>query len=476
MQALAERVAEVMARHRMTERGQRVGVAVSGGADSVCLLHLLRELAPRWELRLSVLHLNHRLRGEESEADAEFVRRLAADLALACHTREIDVAALNRDNLEQTARRARQEFFLGFLKSGVLDRVATGHTRSDQAETVLFRLLRGSGITGLAGIRTVTGDGLIRPLVEVSREETREYLRSRGIPWREDSTNGDLTLARNRIRHQLLPELAREWNPGIEESLAHLATLAQEEERYWDGQIGAPTVADGAVLLKTEELKAVPRALARRFLRRAIGQIKGDLRQVDFEHVERVLRMASAEPGAGAVTLPGVVVERSFDWLRVGGSDANIDYRIPLEVPGRVTLPGTTVLLEMELAENKAQSSKEVAPAGSRYNVTGSYLDWDRLPAPLEFRNWRPGDQYQPVGAAARVKLKTLFQRRRIPRWSRRGWPVMVAGDEIVWARRFGAAVQWAASDSTRKVFSVRECERSGDSSDPESCFWRLIK
>jgi tRNA(Ile)-lysidine synthase len=471
VQPLLERIAEVITRHRMMERGQRVGVAVSGGADSVCLLHALRELAPRWELRLSVLHLNHRLRGEESDGDAAFVCRLAADLGLECHAREIDVAARNRNNLEQTARQARQEFFLDLLRGDRLDRVATGHTRSDQAETVLFRLIRGTGITGLAGVRPATVDGLVRPLLEVSREETREYLRRGGIAWREDSTNRDLTLTRNRLRHQLLPELAREWNPAIEESLARLATLAQEEERYWDGQIHAPAVTGGAVVLKVEELVAAPVALARRLLRSAIGQIKGDLRQVDFEHVERALHLAMSPRGEGTVTLPGVVVERSFGWLRVGHANTVADYRIPLPVPGQIILPGTAVLLDVKLAENNDWSPKEVAPAGSRYNVNRSCLDWERLPAPLELRNWRPGDQYQPVGAAARVKLKTLFQRRRIPRWSRRGWPVVVAGEEIVWTRQFGAAMQWAALNSSRKVLTVKEFERFRDSSDPGSRF-----
>src|SRR5215472_17658637 len=182
-----DRVAQTIGRHRMFPP-RRVGVAVSGGADSVCLLHILRELAPRYDLELSVLHVNHNLRGDESRADAEFVRATAAQLDLAFHLRELDLSAAH-DNLEQAARRARLAFFQELLSTGVLDRIALGHTRSDQAETVLFRFLRGSGSAGLAGIRPVTANGFVRPLLGVDRSQVLDYLRSRDLEWREDSTN-----------------------------------------------------------------------------------------------------------------------------------------------------------------------------------------------------------------------------------------------------------------------------------------------
>src|SRR5438046_1413743 len=179
----------------MFEPGDRVGVAVSGGADSVLLLHTLFELAPRWDLKLQVLHLDHGLRAEESRADAQFVRGLAAGFGLEAHIDACDVAQLKRetgDNLEQAARRARRAFFDRIRQAEKLDRIATGHTRSDQAETVLFRFLRGSGTAGLAAIRPVTSAGLVRPLIEVERSDIEQYLAERGIPWRNDSSNASL--------------------------------------------------------------------------------------------------------------------------------------------------------------------------------------------------------------------------------------------------------------------------------------------
>ena len=227
-----QRVAQTIERYGMFRPRQRAGVAVSGGADSVCLLEVLRELARRWELRLSVLHLDHGLRGEESREDAEFVRALASgmELPFILERAELGSAA---GNLEEAAREARLRFFREQIAAGAVDSVALGHTRSDQAETVLFRFLRGAGTAGLAGIRPVTGDGIVRPLLDVTRAETEAFLRARGIAWREDSTNASARFARNRIRHSLLPQLAREWNPALEETLAKTADWALAEEAYW---------------------------------------------------------------------------------------------------------------------------------------------------------------------------------------------------------------------------------------------------
>jgi tRNA(Ile)-lysidine synthase len=209
---MLDRAAEFIARHRMFEPGQRVGVAVSGGADSVFLLHALRELAPRWNLELSIIHIEHGIRGAASLADAEFVAQLAATFSLPFYLHQANVPAIG-GNLEEAARNVRQTFYAELIASAAVNRVATGHTRSDQAETVLFRILRGSGLTGLAGILPVTREGLVRPLLATSRDEIECWLRERGIAWREDATNRDLRYARNRLRHEILPLLRDAFNP-----------------------------------------------------------------------------------------------------------------------------------------------------------------------------------------------------------------------------------------------------------------------
>ncbi len=462
---MLERVANTITRHAMFQPGQRVGVAVSGGADSVCLLEILRELAPRWNLRLTVLHLDHQLRGEESRRDAAFVRELAAARGLPFELRETGVAAVCRetgDNLEQAGRAARLEFFRDLLQAGAIDRAATGHTRSDQAETVLFRFLRGAGSAGLAGIRPVTTDGIVRPLLEVGRADVRRYLSERGQAWREDSSNAGAAFARNRIRHDLLPQLTREWNPALSETLAHTADWAREEEAYWDAELArlSPEYLrrePPAVLLRAGALAALPPAVARRLIRHAVEAAKGDLRGIGFEHLEGVRELVASTEGHGRMQIPGLDVFRSFEWLRIAPPAAdnleNRNYRLPLPVPGAVRLPGLPSIVHTELFDNTDVTKS----SGGVYNGCVGYLDWDRISGSLEIRNWRPGDQYQPAGRIGPEKIKTLFQEARIPLWDRRHWPVVTAGEEILWARRFGPAAAFAAGREAGTVLGIRE-------------------
>jgi tRNA(Ile)-lysidine synthase len=453
-----DRVAATISRFGMFVPGQRVGVAVSGGADSVCLLYLLHDLAPRLDLRLSVLHLNHQMRGTEADADEEFVRDLALQLRLPLEAARADVpgiAAGTRDNLEQAARGARREFFLGLLRRGELDRVALGHTLSDQAETVLFRFLRGSGTAGLAGMRPVTRDGFVRPLVEIERHEVREYLAGRGIAWREDSSNADCRFARNRIRHELLPQLAKDWNPGLAATLAGMAAVARDEEEYWDAEIERTTKGNllerpPAVLFRADWLRSLPAAEARRVIRRAAALAKGDLRGLGMEHVERILQLT--EVPTGRLQAPGLDVFRSFDWVRLAPPGISPrDYDVPAAVPGVVKLPDGGAALSFEL------NTREAIKDPSVYNEEGTDLDWERVSGGLRVRNWRPGDRYRPLGHASQTRIKLLFQDARIPLWERRRWPVVICGESIVWAARFGAAAEYAASRLTQTVLRVRE-------------------
>lgn len=431
--------------------GDHVAVAVSGGADSVCLLHLLKKL----DLRLLAVHVNHKLRGQESEDDAQFVTDLAAKLGVESCVVERDVRDCG-GNLEQEARRARYEVF----RELNVDRIATGHTKSDQAETVLFRFLRGSGSAGLAGIRPVTTGSIVRPLIEVERSEILAYLREHGIPWREDSSNAALDFARNRIRHELLPALTREWNPALTDTLARTAEWAYEEESYWAQHLQGLAAefihvdSDEAVLLRASDVSRLPRAVGRRLVRRAIEGIKGDLRGIGLEHVDRILDLIAADEGHDRTQAPGVDVFRSFDWVRIGrmtgDSLENRNFRLPLPVPASVALPGGQFVVSVEVLESAGQ-------VDCVYNNEVSRVDWDCVTGPLTLRNWRPGDQYQPVGRAGEHKVKSLFHEARVPLWERRHWPIIVCNDTIIWARRFGPASACAATPESRSVLEIRE-------------------
>jgi tRNA(Ile)-lysidine synthase len=456
---LIDRVAATIVRHAMFEPGQKVGLAVSGGADSVCLFHILRELAARWDLRLHVLHVNHGLRGNESDQDAAFVENLAGEFGLPCTQRRAVLPQTG--NLEQAGREARLDFFSAAISSGLVQRVAVGHTRSDQAETVLFRFLRGAGSAGLAGIRPVTATGIVRPLLEIHRGQVEEFLKSRGLAWREDSTNHSEEFARNRIRHCLLPSLAEEWNPEIANTLAQTADWALAEESYWAAEIDRLEQLHlvgkgGGVLLQTGSLEKLPLAAARRLVRRAIERVRGDLRAVDFGHVSGVLELAGSVEGHGRLQVPGVDIMRSFDWLRfskLASEPEARNYRLPAPVPGRIPVPGSDREIRLELIEKI-----EGFPAGDCvYNSEMVYVDWDRLSGTLDLRNWRPGDQYQPAGSTSEQRIKTLFQEHRIPLWERRHWPVLTDSDSIVWARQFGAASRVAATPESRTLLKIQE-------------------
>jgi tRNA(Ile)-lysidine synthase len=455
---LLDRVVQTIECHGMFASGDRVAVAVSGGADSVCVLHVLLDLAPRLDLTLSVLHVNHNLRGDASRGDAEFVRCLAARLNLPFTLHDLDLST-SPGNLEQFARNARLAFFHDRVAGGFASRIALGHTRSDQAETVLFRFLRGSGATGLAAIHPVTPGGIVRPLIEIERPEIERFLRDRGIPWREDSTNASLDFARNRIRHQLLPQLAREWNPALAETLAHTADLSLAEEAYWQAEMERLaglhlTRRDGAILMSAATLAALPLAAARRLVRHAIQLASGGHPSGDFRHIARVLALAVRHQGTGRTQLPGIEVRRSFDWLYFASAAPAIAYSVRPAVSGITLVPGTNLAISLELLD-KSETTR--FPDNVYYNDEVGCLDWNRLSGPLELRSWRPGDQYQPVGIPAPKKIKTLFQQARIPVWERAQWPVLTDAESIVWARRFGTAAGVTAGIESSRVLAVGE-------------------
>jgi tRNA(Ile)-lysidine synthase len=427
---------------------RQIGVAVSGGADSVFLLTALHELG----VAVAVLHVNHRLRGAESDADEAFVRDLAGSRNLPFHTAALPPAP---GNIEQEARRLRYKFFAEAVANGVCPYIATGHTLDDQAETVLFRFLRGSGGAGLSGIRPETEAGLIRPLLGLRRDAVRQWLTERGIAWREDASNEDTSFRRNHIRREVLPVLT-ELNPSLPELLASTATWAQGEEAWWAGEIARLEplylkTAPETAFIEIGPFALLPVAVQRRLLRRAMEHVRGNLRSIGFQHVESVRKLMGTREGSGRIQLPELDVYRSFDLLRLTPQrfDARIErnFSVPMEIPGETTVAAPLLTIEMEL----------VAPSDV-YNGEVNALDPVKCPGPLHLRNWRPGDQFErPEHPGTAVKIKTLFQDFRVPLWERRTWPVIVMGDSIVWTRRFGPARQFAATAESESILLVKE-------------------
>ena len=441
-----------MFRYSMLTPGDRVTAAVSGGRDSVCLLAVLCEVAGRVGAAVAgVAHLNHKLRGEASDEDERFVAALAARHGVPFYREEAAVG-LSGGNLEQNARRARMRFFSRLIAEGKASRIATGHTRDDQAETVLFRVLRGSGLTGLAGILPATKEGLIRPLLDVSRAEVEEFLRERRMTWREDASNCDRRFARNRIRHDLLPRLAEEWNPRIAGALGNLADLAGEEERWWQEKIARlrkklVVERDGGAEIRADALADLPLAVARRLVREVARGTTGQT--MEFEQVEKVISLARGKRASGCLEPPGMRVERSLDWMRFSAAgDRQEPVPLRVNVPGRYRWPGGEVCLEF--AEKPERSGC-------------ASLKWKRhsVATRLELRGWKAGDHYRPLGYSRDQKINEMFQKARVPSWKRGSWPIVTSGNKILWVREFGAAAEFASGGGPGPSLWIWE-EKSG--------------
>ena len=433
-------------KHALFRPGDRVAIAVSGGADSVALLRALLELRGQLGIVLRVAHVHHGIRGAEADEDEQFVRQLANHFDLPLHSKRVDVPAhskRSRLSLETGARELRYEFFQSLLEGGACDKIATAHTLDDQAETVLLRILRGTGTRGLAAIppfRDASAElaaRIVRPLLGTRREEIEQYLRSLDQPWREDASNRDPKHLRNRIRHQLLPLIEQEYNPAVRQALTNLAEIARAEEEHWKAELErlAPLLAknDWGVVLDRVRLTSTPLALRRRLLIEVADQL--DM-PVGFEDIELMLHVI-AHPGLRHEFEGGwtaVSSKDSFEIRRVSSSEEVAEYELPLPVPGSVLLPNGLSI----------RSTVVEDPSDSRHK-TGTLLARDRLNLPLRVRNWRHGDRFWPLGSKQAEKLKRLFRQDHIAADERRTWPVVLSGDDIVWVRGLPVATGFEA-------------------------------
>jgi tRNA(Ile)-lysidine synthase len=580
---LAERVLGHIRREELLRAGDRVGVAVSSGIDSVAMLRLLIELRGELGIVLSVVHFNHGLRGVESDADQEFVAGLAREHGLEFYVAGGEVARLaaeEHSGLEAAARELRYGFFRLLLGSDevdeietedpqglkpepsgelngtaeavpfpnltparatspsgakaqsdgaakaapfqrqnqekALDKVVTGHTLDDQAETVLMRVIRGTGLRGLGGIyprilverEDEDGHGeIVRPLLGIRRRE--QYLVDLKQTWREDSTNADSKFTRNRVRRLVLPLLEREFNPAVVENFSELAEIARDEEDYWENEIsgwlgtvvpwsqpewtrGLPGFEGSQALVQIQPshpapnpellerleqpgpavmnasvsrpwLLTEPRAVQRRVLK-AIGERAGI--PLEFKHVEEILRFAAEEgPSGKELSLPlGWKIRREPEVVVLVTPDLRRqeripDYEYPLAVPGRALVPELGVVIEALLVT--PQVPQEAAPeAGvAEYNPQ-ELLRAELLPRRLMVRNWRAGDRFWPAHTKSPKKIKELLQDRHaalhVGEQGRRLWPVVVSGDEIVWMRGFPVPARLRAEAGQEAVL-IRE-------------------
>jgi tRNA(Ile)-lysidine synthase len=464
VRSLPQSVLSYIRRENFLHAGDRVGIAVSGGADSVALLRIMLESRAELGVVLSVVHFNHQLRGEEADADQQFVARLAHRYTLELFVGTGDVAAHARSHhlsIEAAARKLRYQYFRQLFEENNLNRIATGHTLDDQAETVLLRLVRGSGTRGLAGIYPrLSFEGsefsIIRPLLSTRRKLLETYLLELGQDLREDSSNRDLRHARNRVRHGIVPRLERTLNPSVREALAETADIARAEEDYWRSEVArALSEVWQAKLLSFQpaELAALPLALRRRVVR-AAGESLG--LNLEFRHVEEILELDQRGPRS-AMLPEGWLLSVTKSGLQFGppqpSAALNSDYEYRLAVPGTIHVPEAGACFE---------AVRVPVSAASGYNPD-HMLDPALLQQELTVRNWRAGDRYWPAHSKAPRKIKELLQERKLSGTERKLWPVLVSGQEIVWVRGFPTPARLRPGDGAHEALMIRELARPED-------------
>jgi len=427
---LPARIRLAVRRYGLLRPGDAVVVAVSGGPDSIALLHALALAARREGWKLHAAHLHHGIRGDEADADEELVRSLATRLGIPFHGSRLDPAALRGAGLEARARRVRYAFLHEVARRAGAARIATGHTRDDQAETVLLRLLRGSGARGLSGIQPRREDGVVRPLILASRAEVIAYLARGKIAFREDGTNRDPRFLRNRVRHEVLP-LLRSLSPRIDERLCTLADSLRADAEYLDETAGRARRARGAApgeRLDGAWLLELPEAIRRRVTGAALREAGTPPDRVATAIVAILDAVAERGPSRDIALRGGTVarvdggeirIERPVDETR--GSGAPMLFDLPLAVPGVTSLPGGRSI--------EATIREEAPPAGRDIAI----FDLTAITAPLRVRSRRPGDRIRPLGFGRTRKVQDLLTEARVPRAERDRVPIVVMGDEVIW-------------------------------------------
>jgi tRNA(Ile)-lysidine synthase len=482
---LTEIVRATIGRHSLISPGEGVVVGVSGGPDSVALLHVLHELSDDLEIWLHAAHLNHGLRGAEAEEDSEYVLRLADSLGLAATLEKRDVAEMAHASgmsLEQAARAARYEFLEKVADVCGASKIAVGHTSDDQAETVLLNLLRGAGPEGLAGMASARGR-IIRPLLDATRQEVEDYCAGKGLAPRFDSSNLSRDFARNRIRLDLMPFLERD-NPALRRHLLRLADIAREENAFLrdialrelrrlsvKGEAEEPALSGPRpeIVISARRLIRRPVALQRRILREALRLILHDLLFIEHSHIE-ALRTLAVGKGAREIHLPrGLRAWLRGGQLFISAPPRRVEKPIQMEwarpdlsrAPSRelaewvLSIPGLTPLPELglEIEATLIPASNATIPEPDA-NV--AWLDYSRISEPLTARTWRRGDRFRPLGAPGSTKLQDFFVNAKVPREQRGRIPIVLSGQTIAWVVGYRLAEDFKLMPGARVALRMR--------------------
>lgn len=462
--------------HNMLQKGMSVLVGVSGGPDSMALLHSLMALSDCLSLRLGVAHLNHCLRDEASDTDEEFVIAFAEKNRLPCYVEKKNIILHQKKpgySLEETGRIARYHFFKKISKTEHFDKIAVGHHQDDNAELILLYLLRGTGLAGISGIPPVR-ENIIRPLIQTNRSEIIKYLKFHGVDYRIDESNVDEKFQRNKIRHHLIPLLQKAYNPKLSEALNRLGHIIQTEED-WINQLINP-IYDKTIIasdkqrieMSVSELTKYHIAQQRRIIRKAIQSVKGDLRRITFSHIDSILLLLKKKSADKRLDLPGRVrIVKQFNQLIF--SKENINLR-SAQLPGEKKKPvsfeymisksdimsNIPIYLKeintyVKFSKSEITHTQDIDTSGDQVAV----FDWDILQFPIQIRNYRKGDCFTPLGMTGTQKLKNFFINNKIKPRNRLEAPLFLNGDTIIWIGGYRISDSIKMTSGTKAILTA---------------------
>ena len=475
---MLHRVKKTIERFRMFDPGDRVGVATSGGPDSVALLHVMARIAEDLNLTLIIIYLNHGLRGEESDSEDEFVRRLGESMKILVESRKISIPSIRekeKGSLEDVCRKERYKFFEEVVKNYHLNKIALGHNLNDQAETVVIKFLRGSGLEGLRGILPVRDGIYVRPLLEVSREEILFFLREERAEYITDSSNMDNRYLRNRIRNELIPELKEFYNPRLVENVGRMSNILRLENDFIEKCVDE-ILSDWSINSYEEEvkidipnLKSLHPALQFRVIKTILDDISSSKKGIGYIHVKSVIDLIEGGRPNGLLDLPAdVAIRREYDNLvilknerfdrkvlspltmnngknkgRKGDKRKVSDYYYHIEIPCSVNIEETGMKIAFDLMD-----------AGPLDYSSWStvFIDYSVISFPLGIRNIRPGDRIQPFGLKGTKKVKSFFIDEKIPGKERGRIPLLVDQESVLWIPGVKLSDRARVTNRTEKV------------------------
>lgn len=453
---LVSKVKATLKKHRLLKTGDKTLVSVSGGPDSVALLSILHELKDEFQWNLEVAHINHKLRGKESDKDLEFVRKLADKNGLQFHSSHVNTKKFAKDkklSLEDAARQIRYNFLEKTTQKIKADKIALGHTQNDQAETVLMRLFRGSGTLGLSGIPIRRGK-FVRPLLEVSREEVLKYLKQNKLSYRIDKSNLTAQFLRNRIRAKFLPWLKKWINPEIVSTMSRTATILNEIEQYLDKETKKifeklTQTGKNKILINRPKFSKLDHIFKRNLVRYGWSKLTAEIYPLEFKQVERVLGLVETGKVGKRVNL------KSGYWAELNSKHLVIfkkqlkKYKIPVKFPGEFRLNGHN--LKARIIERKKLPEKIRTKSQNQ-----AYLDWEKLKGTLNLRGYLPGDKFKPLGMKGNQKLSDFFVNSKIPRHKREEILLLTSKKKIAWIVGQRISDEFKITNKTRKVLALQ--------------------